>query len=156
MTKQTISKQLKYMIPEVKLTLIREPGDPVQINRPIDLDPYLAPLRRAPEEYFLAFHLDVRNRVVGFREISHGTASQSLVHPREVFKAAILANASSMIVVHNHPAGSIDPSPDDIKTTVQLIAVGQLLCIPILDHLIVTATDLLSIREEQPQLFMIT
>jgi len=154
MSRRAIKKHLTYMIPQIKLALIREPGEPVPISSPTDLEPFLEPLRYAPEEYFLAFHLDVRNRVVGFREISHGTLSASLVHMREVFKAAILSNAHAIIVAHNHPGGSCSPSREDVETTEQLITAGRILGIQVVDHLIVTNKDLVSLRVDMPKLFI--
>ncbi len=73
-----------------------------------------------------------------------------MVHPGEVFKAAILSNAVSIVVAHNHPGGSLKPSPDDIKTTEMLIAAGALLNIPLLDHVIVSVNGYHSLRETKP------
>ena len=91
--------------------------------------------------------------MTGYHVVSHGTVSSSLVHPREVFKAAILNNAHCVVVAHNHPAGSIDPSREDLDTTRQLIAGGKLLGIEILDHLIVSFRGVTSIRESHSDLF---
>ena len=77
----------------------------------------------------------------------------SLVHPREVFKAAILNNAYSIIVAHNHPSGSTDASPEDCQTTRQLVDVGKMIGVPIVDHLIVSFRGMLSVRENYPHLF---
>ncbi len=154
MNQRAIKKHLRYMIPQIKLALIRErDDDPVPISTPEDLLPFLEPLRHAPEEYFVAFHLDVRNRVIGFAEVSHGTLSSSLVHPREVFKAAILSNSHAIIVAHNHPSGSTSPSDEDITTTRQLVSAGRIMGINLIDHLIVTDKELISIRQENRRLF---
>lgn len=154
MNKRAIKKHLSYMIPKLKLVLIREgDSEPVPIVTPDDLEPFVRPLQHASEEYFLAFHLDAGNRVIGFSEVSHGTLSSSLVHPREVFKSAMLSNAHAIIVAHNHPGGSNTPSPDDLKTTEQLVAAGKLLGIPVVDHLIVTHKELVSIRASRQWLF---
>ena len=154
MNQRAIRKHLKYMIPQIKLALVRErDDDPVPISTPEDLLPFLEPLRRAPDEYFVAFHLDVHNRVIGFAEVSHGTLSSSLVHPREVFKAAMLSNSHAIIVAHNHPGGSITPSDEDIATTRQLVAAGRIMGIHLIDHLIVTDRTFVSIRQENKRLF---
>jgi DNA repair protein RadC len=105
------------------------------------------------EEHFVALHLNARNQVMGYHVVSHGTVSASLVHPREVFKAALLNNAYCLIVAHNHPAGSPDPSPDDINTTRQLVAAGKILGIEIIDHMIVSYRSVSSMRESHPYLF---
>ncbi|MBZ0188604.1 MAG: hypothetical protein K8F91_20330 [Candidatus Obscuribacterales bacterium] len=99
------------------------------------------------EEHFVAYHLDSKNNVTGFQIVSHGTISASLVHPREVFKAALLSNSHALIVAHNHPGGSITPSREDLETTETLIKAGELMGVPLLDHVIVTAGDLCSLRE---------
>ena len=75
------------------------------------------------------------------------------MHPREVFKAALLANSYAIIVAHNHPGGIETPSKEDIETTKQLIAAGELLGVMVLDHVIVTATGLGSLRENYPELW---
>lgn len=79
--------------------------------------------------------------------------SATLVHPREVFKAALIANSHGIIVAHNHPAGSLTPSQDDLDTTTQLIQAGKILGVEILDHIIVSSNGLRSLRETEPQLW---
>jgi DNA repair protein RadC len=76
-----------------------------------------------------------------------------LVHPREVFKAALLANSHSLIVAHNHPAGSLTPSLEDIETTEVLIKAGKLLGVPVADHIIVSSNGIQSLRELRPGLW---
>lgn len=80
--------------------------------------------------------LDARNRVVGQQVISIGTLTASLVHPREVFKAAILRNAASIILAHNHPSGEIEPSEADLELTRRIADAGRLLGINLADHVI--------------------
>ena len=155
MNTRTLKKHLKYKIPQIKLAILREPSsEPLPaIRTPSDLEQYLEPMKHLSEEHFIALHLNARNQIAGFHVVSHGTVSASLVHPREVFKAAILNNAYCVVVAHNHPAGSTDPSPDDLNTTRQLIAAGKLLGIEILDHLIVSFRGVASIRESYPGVF---
>ena len=81
--------------------------------------------------------LNTRRRLIRVEEISHGTLDTILVHPREVFKAAIAANAAAMVLAHNHPSGDPTPSEADIKVTRDLIRAGQLLKIEVLDHVII-------------------
>jgi DNA repair protein RadC len=85
--------------------------------------------------------------------VSHGTISASLVHPREVFKAALLSNAHTIIVAHNHPTGELTPSDEDLQTTEQLVKVGRLLGVSVLDHIIVSFRGIKSLREYHPDLF---
>lgn len=88
-------------------------------------------------EHFAVLMLNAKNEVLGIHTASIGTLVCSLVSPREVFKAAILANASAVIVGHNHPSGNPDPSPEDYKVTERLKAAGELLDIPLLDHIVI-------------------
>ena len=92
-------------------------------------------------EKFHVFFLNTKNVVTGFTEISSGTLNASLVHPREVFKAAILNNCNSIIVTHNHPSGDVTPSQADIQVTDILKKAGKLLNIEVLDHIITGDED---------------
>jgi DNA repair protein RadC len=104
-------------------------------------------------ESFQVVLLNTRRKLIRVEHISQGTLDTLLVHPREVFKAAIAANAAAIIIAHNHPSGDPTPSDADIKVTRDLIRAGQLLKIDVLDHVILghaTATrskDWVSLRE---------
>jgi len=104
-------------------------------------------------EQFSAVLLNTRRRLIRVEAVSQGTLDTILVHPREVFKAAILANASAIVLVHNHPSGDPAPSEADIKVTREQIRDGQLLKIDVLDHLILGRStadrlkDYVSLRE---------
>jgi len=104
-------------------------------------------------EHFQVVLLNTRRRLIRVEKISQGTLDTILVHPREVFKAAIAANASAVVLVHNHPSGDPTPSEADIKVTRDLVRSGQLLKIEVLDHVIIgRATrerpkDFVSLRE---------
>jgi DNA repair protein RadC len=87
-------------------------------------------------ECFYTVLLSTRRRVIGYTLISTGTLDTILVHPREVFKPAIVASAAAMVLIHNHPSGDPSPSEADIKVTRDLIRAGQLLKIDVLDHLV--------------------
>ena len=87
-------------------------------------------------EHFQAVLVNTRRRLIRVEPISQGTLDSLLVHPREVFKAAIAANAAAIVMVHNHPSGDPSPSEADIKVTRDLIRAGQLLKIDVLDHVI--------------------
>jgi DNA repair protein RadC len=88
-------------------------------------------------ETFQILLLNTRRRLLRVEDISHGTLDTILVHPREVFRSAIAANAAAIVLVHNHPSGDPTPSEADIKVTRDLIRAGQLLKIEVLDHVII-------------------
>lgn len=92
-------------------------------------------------EVFGILTLNSKNRVVGAHIISIGTLDTSIVHPREVFKPAILNNAAQIIIFHNHPSGDPTPSKQDIIVTQKLVEAGKLLGIKILDHLVIGEND---------------
>jgi DNA repair protein RadC len=153
MNARTLKKHLKYMVPQMRLVLVKEPGARVAINGPEDLSKFVEPLKHYSEEHFVAFHLDAKINLVGYHIVSHGTVSSSLVHPREVFKAALLANSSSIIVAHNHPTGSLEPSREDFEVTEILIKAGDLLGVKVLDHIIVSSSGTRSLREDYGHLW---
>ena len=95
-------------------------------------------LQNKGEERFMALYLNAQNHPIMVREISRGSLTASIVHPREVFKAAILDNANAVIVAHNHPSGHLKPSPEDRAITRRLAEAGRILGIQVLDHLIIT------------------
>ncbi len=95
---------------------------------------YLAGVDR---EHFVELMLDKKNRVIGLNTVSVGSLDSSIVHPREVYKPAILSNAAALIFGHNHPSGDPAPSPEDRAMTARLVECGKLLGIQVLDHIIV-------------------
>lgn len=98
-------------------------------------------------EHFLALHLDSRHHVVSVEVVSVGTLGSSIVHPREVFKGAILANSAAVICAHNHPSGDLNPSREDHEILKRLAEAGRLLGIPVLDFLIVSDDEFWSASE---------
>lgn len=100
------------------------------------------------EEIFGILTLDTKNNVSGAFEVSRGSVNSSIVHPREVFKRAILQNASSIVLVHNHPSGEIEPSHEDILLTNRLVEAGNILGVRILDHIITGDKRYYSFKEE--------
>jgi DNA repair protein RadC len=104
-------------------------------------------------ERFQVLLLNTRRKLIRVEHVSHGTLDTVLVHPREVFKSAIAANAAVIVLAHNHPSGDPTPSESDIKVTRDLIRAGQLLKIEVLDHIIIgrpaneRARDYVSLRE---------
>ena len=127
-------------------------------SRPLDTPERIAELLREENrmyevENFQVVLLNTRRKLIRVDNISHGTLDTILVHPREVFKSAIAANAAAIVLVHNHPSGDPTPSESDIKVTRDLIRAGQLLKIEVLDHVIIgratpeRSRDYVSLRE---------
>ena len=104
--------------------------------------------RGKKKEHFWAILLDTRNRVIKSVEVSVGSLDTSIVHPREVFKEAIAASASSVIVAHNHPSGNPEASQDDIKLSKRLKEAGELVGIEVVDHIIIGDRKYLSLKRE--------
>ena len=92
---------------------------------------------KTDREEFLVLLLDGKNKFLGFNVVSIGNLTGSLTHPREVYKPAILGNAASIILLHNHPSGDPIPSQEDIEITRRLREVGEIIGIKVLDHVIV-------------------
>jgi DNA repair protein RadC len=123
------------------------PGDP--IRSPADVHRHFHPLLRdAPHERFLVVLLDGRHRVIRPVLTSQGTLTASLVHPREVFAPALREPAAAVVLVHNHPSGDPTPSREDREITARLVAAGELLGIPVLDHVVVAEQGYVSLRED--------
>jgi DNA repair protein RadC len=120
-----------------------------QIRVPGEAAPLLAQyIGDTDREVFVVALLTVRHRVLGLHTVSVGCLTSSLVHPREVFKPAILAGSAALLLAHNHPSGDPEPSAEDIALTRRLTSAGQLLGIEILDHLILgEAGRFVSLRE---------
>ena len=94
-------------------------------------------LRHETKEYFFAIHLDGKNRICCIDEVSVGSLNQSIVHPREVYKTALLSSAAALILLHNHPTGDPIPSREDLEITRRLKEAGDLLGVKLLDHIII-------------------
>jgi len=100
------------------------------------------------KEHFITIYLDTRNQEIAREIISIGTLNSSLVHPREVFEPAIKNLAASIILVHNHPSGDLKPSSEDLLITKKLVDSGNLLDIHVLDHVIISNTGYISLKEK--------
>lgn len=158
--KRTATDKCDYSIAKMRIQLVCEPvgqgKSRVAIRTPKDAERFMSYLKTEPEEHFIALHLSAKHEIIGLHEVSHGTLSASLVHPREVFKAALLANSYAILIAHNHPGGSNTPSIEDLDTTKQLIAAGKLMGVNVIDHLIFSSTpdmDSYSIRENHTGLW---
>ena len=139
-------------IPRFDVRLVRDGRvatlEPTIIRRPEDTLPVLeAELSELGYEKFIALALNTKNHVTAVLPVSSGSLNASIVHPRELFQRAILANCASLILAHNHPSGDPAPSPEDIALTRKLIDAGLLLDIPILDHVILGYGKYASFKE---------
>lgn len=103
-------------------------------------------VRGSKKEHFLAFYLDTQSRVIERQIVSIGTLDSSLVHPREVFEPALVLHAASVIIAHNHPSGSLNPSKADISLTNRLSDAGEILGIRLENHAILTETGYFSFK----------
>ena len=97
-------------------------------------------LQQETKEYMLALHLSGKNTIICVDVVSVGTLNQSLIHPRELFKTALLSSAAAIILVHNHPTGDPSPSREDLSITKRLKEAGEIIGIRILDHIICGST----------------
>lgn len=105
-------------------------------------------ISNSPEELMVMLTLDTKNKITGLFVVSQGTINASIVHPREVYKRAILQNANSIILAHNHPSGDTTPSNEDVSITKRLVEVGELVGIKLLDHLIIGRGRYISFKEK--------
>lgn len=124
-----------------KLPEIRGPDDVVRLVGP--------KLRKQAREHFLVLLLNARHEVMGQETVSVGSLNASIVHPREVFRPAVLASAAAVVLVHNHPSGDPEPSEEDLSITKRLVEAGELLGISVLDHVIVASRGVVSLRSRQ-------
>jgi DNA repair protein RadC len=126
--------------PELKNFDIKDPEAVVKAIR--------ASIKDKAKEHFKLILLNPRNKIIGISTISVGTLNASLVHPREVFKDAIMHSAASVVLAHNHPSGDPEPSEDDITITKRLIEAGKILGIEVMDHIIIAKNGFFSFKEK--------
>lgn len=99
-------------------------------------------------EKFVVLCLNTKNEPTALQVVHTGSLNASIVHPRDVFKVAVLSNSASVVVAHNHPSGSAEQSPEDVQVTERLVQAGRILGIDVLDHLIITHDNFKSLKEE--------
>ena len=115
------------------------------IRTAADVFEHVKEMRGLPKEHLRGLYLNAHYKLIHDEVISIGTVDTSIVHPREVFKPALDYSAAAVVLVHNHPSGSLSPSATDDAVTIQLIAAGKLLGIDLIDHVIVTKDAFASI-----------
>jgi len=138
-----------HFIREVKVRYTRKIKTRTDIRSAGDVARFVRTkiLQDNSKEHVVLLCLDGSHSVAAYNVVSIGTANGAVVHPREVFQAAILAGSVSIILVHNHPSGSIEPSPEDVKTTEMIKEAGKLVGIKLLDHVIVADHQHYSFQE---------
>ena len=120
----------------------------IQVSAPADVVPILQEYFRLKDrEEMILVLLDTANTILGLSLVSVGGLAASIVEPRQVFKVAILANAAAVILAHNHPSQNPEPSREDIRITRQLVEAGQLMGIPVHDHLVIAGDTYTSLAE---------
>lgn len=143
---------VKYKLEMVKEEEYEYGGSECIAKNPFDVYKALIEvykLDKQSEEVLYCICLDVKGRIIGVHEVSRGTLTTSLVSPREVFKRAILNNANTIIMAHNHPSGDVDYSKNDKEITERLVKAGEILSIPVVDHVIVGDGSYFSFKENK-------
>ena len=126
----------------------RESGKRITVTGPADVAAHYGPqLRDLPVEVFVVVTLSTAGVITGDARLTTGGLAASIVEPRAVFRRAILDNAASVVVLHNHPSGNPEPSREDIRVTKQLVEAGKLMGIPVQDHLIIAGATFTSLAE---------
>lgn len=126
----TLEKEVSTNCPDLSYA-IKSPDDAVNVGKGF------MRIHEEPEEYMYMICMNTKNKIIGVFEISHGSVNSSIVNPREVFQKALLANAVSIIVMHNHPSGDPTPSREDIEVTKRLCEAGKIVGVEVLDHIII-------------------
>ena len=136
----------------VRVELVRERTITYPGGSPVAGPAELAAVARAvigaaDRELFVVLHLSAKHRINSVEAVATGTLCATLVHPREVYKGALLANACAIALAHNHPSGDPTPSPEDLTLTRQLMAAGEVMGVRVLDHVVLGDECYVSLRE---------
>ena len=122
-------------------------GPEIKILGPSDVYQAVRRYANKTQEPFLVLTLNAAQQIIRVHLVSIGLLNRTLIHPREVFVRAIKDHAGGIIVCHNHPSGNLDPSPEDRDVTHRLYQAGELLGIPVLDHLVISKSGFVSLKE---------
>lgn len=121
-----------------------------KVTSPQDIaDIFIPLLRDETKENFLVVCLNSANKIIRYETISIGNLNSSVVHPREIFKAAIENSSASIILLHNHPSGNPEPSNEDISITRKIVDSGKIMDIPVFDHIIIAGNGYTSFVEKR-------
>jgi len=128
----------KYSVKREYVGKIGDESAVYQVKSPESASDYLKTLDfyKDDQENMLVLFLDTRNNIKGFEVVTRGLLDRSHVHPREIFRAAIMQGCSTIILSHNHPSGAVTPSKADIASTENLVKAGEIIGIKIIDHII--------------------
>ena len=137
----TLDKEVSANRPDLT-HYIKSPDDVVEVARDF------LRLEEESEEYLYMIGLNTKNKVLGVFEVSHGTVNASIVGVREIFQKALLLNAVSIILMHNHPSGDSKPSRQDIEVTKKAAEAGKILDVEVLDHIIIGDKQYRSLKEK--------
>ena len=137
-----------------RVVLVKEKGAMYDVQKKIE-SPYdaykaiteITKVQEEAQEVFGILILNNKNKIVAVHEVSRGALNSSLVHPREVFKPAVLHNAAAIVCFHNHPSGDPEPSKVDFEITTRLVEAGKIMGIEVLDHIIVGDDRYVSLKE---------
>ena len=142
---------MAYRLPRYRVTLVREgsvSNSNNHIRTPQDvMDVLSTEYDNAVVKMAQMLALDTKNKIIGIFTISTGSLNASIIHPRDIFQRAILSNAASVILAHNHPSGDPTPSSEDTELTKKLVDAGKILDIPILDHVVIGDGKFVSLKE---------
>ena len=148
---ETNTKRVEIYVDGALVYTTHEPVTPLAdapIREASDAVTYFEGIRTMPQEVFAVMSLDGGNHPIRTRWVTVGLLDSNQVHPREVFADPISDRAASVLVAHNHPSGTLEASPEDVALTKRLVKAGELLGIRVLDHVIVTASGYLSLRQK--------
>lgn len=154
MKKVRIQKRDYFRYPNGVMVPAELVRDGEVIKAPVDVMAHLEAYRFESQECFLILTLDGSHQLIQLHEVTRGLVNKSQCHPREVFRRAILDNAVSVILAHNHPSGNLALSAADIGAIKKLVEASRIIGIEVLDHLVVSPKGHGSAREENPELFI--
>ena len=134
-----LSRNMHQELAETQIKYFRNPADVAKI--------FVPKIGHLKQEVFAIALLDAAGKYLHSRNITRGIINASLIHPREVFRIAIKEAAAAVILIHNHPSGQLKPSDEDLSITRQLVAAGELIGIPVRDHIIIAGSQYISLKE---------
>ena len=143
---------MNYVTAIIQLPLIRE-SRKERVRTPEDAARLCSDIRELAQETFHVLMLNAKNNLINRVMATIGILDASLVHPREVFRQAVMENAAVVVLVHNHPSGDPTPSAEDIRITKQVVEAGKILGIQVMDHIIIgresdSSKGFMSMREQ--------